>query len=667
MSRLLRLWAALWLWVAAGPALAQSVGAFVSPGPLAEDHAEYEGITQCTLCHAPGRGVTPDRCLACHERVAEQVQTKKGFHADKGDRCATCHSDHKGRDHPLARVSTQHFDHLKETGFALTGAHQWLECTGCHEEGEWQGLDPACKSCHEDPHGAEADRARVDRCEGCHRASGWSVAAVDPAVLDHRDPKQVDYVLEGAHLQVACLDCHPDGRFAPVDALACTDCHEPVHRTLPKTCDDCHTVRGFSFTTGFDHARTGWPLEGLHARVGCDDCHRGDVTRRVPHEGCASCHEDVHRGQFAPRGCESCHTVSVAGFRIPDFDHAATTFPLRGEHQRVGCAGCHGEGPGATWQPVAHQDCDDCHEDFHAGKFEPQACRTCHSERGWGVEDFDHDQTAFPLKGEHASVACERCHTEGVYAGLPHDSCADCHRDHPHEAQFDGEPGRCAECHVETGFLAVTFAHADRTGFDLAPQHDGTVACTDCHTPRGAFAGLAADCASCHDPDRPPGHYPGACDTCHRAAGWAPADLGDLDHAVTGFPLRGSHARLPCADCHGPDVRPRGAASLGCVDCHADDDPHRNLLGSACEDCHVETTWVSTRFRHHQTGWPLRGAHRLAACVDCHATGYAGTPDRCAACHQREAPLDVAAHRSAFFPQCETCHRPYTWAAVVTR
>ena len=93
---------------------------------------------------------------------------------------------------------------------------------------------------------------------------------------------------------------------------------------------------------------------------------------------------------------------------------------------------------------------------------------------------------------------------------------------------------------------------------------------------------------------------------------------------------------------------------------------HRNLLGDGCDDCHTTTAWFRTRFRHHATGWPLRGAHRLAACVDCHAVAYAGTPDDCRSCHEYEAPLDEPAHASAFFSDCESCHKPFTWGVAIT-
>ncbi len=212
---------------------------------------------------------------------------------------------------------------------------------------------------------------------------------------------------------------------------------------------------------------------------------------------------------------------------------------------------------------------------------------------------------------------------------------------------------------MEEAWATVTFDHGT-TSFDLAPQHVGG-ACAGCHDVK-RFAGLDAACRSCHDDDRPTGHYAGACGDCHAAADWVPADLGDVDHAVTGFPLDGVHSLEPCASCHPPGA-PRGDAIGTCLACHADDDVHRHALGDTCGDCHVPTTWMQSRFRHFQTGWSLRGAHRLVACDSCHALGYVATPSDCRSCHGGEADPTIPAHRSVFAADCERCHQPFTWAA----
>jgi hypothetical protein len=660
------------IWTSAVSARAQSLGQWVSPGPLARDHADVEGLTQCVKCHAPLQGVTADRCVACHDGVGSQIESRSGFHADKGERCGSCHPDHRGRDFVLARVTLSPADHFRETGFLLDGAHEHTPCTSCHEVGNWAEAEPECESCHRSPHG-EPDHIELTPCSGCHLTSSWSVRTVPTAVFDHTDRRSTDYVLKGAHLDVGCLECHFEASFEPLAFDACTSCHRDPHGArFPPPCTTCHPDGADVWVVpGFDHARTGYDLEGLHASVRCESCHRGGITRAPKHDTCGDCHDDVHRGQFAARTCDTCHTVVDADFLIPAYDHAQTAFPLEGEHSDVACAECHGEGPGATYTPVAHADCDACHDDVHTGQFEPTDCRTCHVETGWAVGDFDHDRTDFPLEGEHADVACETCHGGAPgelvvggaqWSGLPHGSCVDCHdEDQPHGTSFGME--RCEECHDEVGFAEVTFAHAERTDFDLEPQH-AALPCRECHEALDAFADVEASCRPCHQDDAPGGHYDGACEDCHRAGAWLPADLGGRPHDLTGFALVGTHSLLACDECHGPARTPLAASGTACVDCHADDDAHRNLIGAPCDDCHVPTTWIRTRFRHGTTGWPLRGAHRLAYCDDCHAVSYAGTPNDCWRCHEAEAPRSEPAHQSSFFPQCDLCHRPYTWNAL---
>lgn len=641
-------------------ARAQGLAGFLSPGPLAAPHADIDGVTQCPKCHEAGKGVSAQRCLACHETVNTQVTTHTGFHSDKTDRCWECHSDHKGRDHQLVQLTESDFDHAT-TGFALEGPHARAECSDCHEKPkEWTGLDPTCSSCHEEVH--HSDRPYLKACDGCHEVvEDWAVRAVPASVFDHTDHAQVDWILEGAHLEATCADCHVDAVFHPKTHDACTDCHKNPHR-MPVSggCDSCHGVRSFRDVGSFDHARSGWPLEGRHVDVACRKCHVDRATRPLAHETCADCHEDPHGGQFAPRSCDTCHDLSTAAFEIARFDHERTSFPLHGRHATVECHQCHTGSEPVKYAGLPAEDCDACHTDAHGGRFEPSPCKRCHVEEGWKVEDFDHARTAFPLEGEHQRVACEKCHPDDQWSGRPHDSCEDCHRDDdPHQRAFG--PERCTDCHGPTGWSERRFDHEKGAHFSLAPQHEA-VPCLGCHTSLANFRGLGQECGGCHEDTRPFGHYEGACETCHGGTAWLPADLGDVDHAVTGFPLEGLHGRLPCDGCHEPG-HARSEAVGECVACHATDDVHRHQLGDLCGDCHVPLTWARTRFRHFATGWPLRGAHRLVACESCHTVSYVATPRDCAPCHASQADPSEPAHRSSFFLDCEECHQPYTWSA----
>ena len=655
---------ALGAWFCLGPGAALAgplgMGDFVSPGPLAAPHAHLSGITQCTQCHAMAKGVTADKCLACHDSVVEQIETNSGFHRNRGDECAGCHPDHLGADFSLIILDEEHFAHGQETGFFLEGAHHWLACDDCHPRGNWGNVEPVCETCHEDPH-RRVSRARpLPECDACHGAEDWEVTSVDRAVHDHTDPDQADYLLEGAHLEVECVDCHVGAVFAPTQHDTCTECHADLHRAdFASDCTECHDVGGWGVDP-FEHELTGYVLEGVHARVECDDCHGSKVWDPFPHATCDECHRDPHERQFRPDPCDSCHSVQLADFALDAFDHDLTDFPLYGNHIEVECAECHGEGPTGTYRDRAHEDCDECHTDIHEGQFEPTDCKVCHVEEGWHVEDFDHDRTDFPLEGSHAEVECAECHPDEQWSGIHHDFCEDCHDDHLHGTAF--EPQSCDGCHTPVAFDQVRFAHAEETEFDLAPQHT-EADCMSCHEALDRFEGLRTSCSGCHGDDQPLGHYEGACEDCHDTA-WVPASLGDHDHDITGFSLNGAHTLVPCDGCHGAEGRPFGSQDHSCISCHASDDIHRNLLGPMCDDCHTEIGWFRTRFRHQRTGWPLRGAHRLAACVDCHAVSYTGTPQDCRACHEASTPLDIPAHQGADFPLCERCHRPYTWAVL---
>ena len=52
----------------AAPALGQ-----ISPGALAAPHQHLEGSTNCLECHESGKGVDPEKCLACHAPLAKRV------------------------------------------------------------------------------------------------------------------------------------------------------------------------------------------------------------------------------------------------------------------------------------------------------------------------------------------------------------------------------------------------------------------------------------------------------------------------------------------------------------------------------------------------------------------------------------------------------------------
>ena len=107
----------------------------------------------CEQCHASRAYRDVGRaCIDCHG--------SNDVHKGKlGKECATCHSPNGWR--------IWEFDHGKQTGFALTGAHARLTCVGCHKQPADQvKLNPTCLACHEqdDVHLGQYGR----QCDRCH-------------------------------------------------------------------------------------------------------------------------------------------------------------------------------------------------------------------------------------------------------------------------------------------------------------------------------------------------------------------------------------------------------------------------------------------------------------------------------------------------------------------
>ena len=217
-----------------------------------------------------------------------------------------------------------------------------------------------CTDCHADAHAGQlAKRADGGRCESCHDVNGFRPARYGP-----EDHAKTGYPLAGAHLAVACDQCHQrtasgTGRvMVPLHfaSTRCVDCHKDPHRgevapfVAKGGCETCHRVESWR-EIAFDHGQTKYPLVGSHTRVACASCHRRSVAAGRPAElrfagvpqACESCHRDPHQGQFARAGavsCERCHTT--ANLRASKFDHARdSAYRPDGAHARLACTACH--------------------------------------------------------------------------------------------------------------------------------------------------------------------------------------------------------------------------------------------------------------------------------------------------------------------------------------
>ncbi len=440
----------------------------ISPGKLSAAHADLEGIRNCTQCHELHKpGISAERCLSCHEPLAERIRAKKGFHGvlPNPDQCATCHKEHFGADFSLVRLDTVRFNH-RRIGFALEGRHADQGCRDCHNpklitneavrtfkakhaalDRTFLGLPTKCASCHRDdsPHRTQFEGRA---CTDCHDVQGWKRARG----FDHARAR---FHLTGRHRDVACSKCHaatarpgsdvPFVRYRPLRFATCDNCHEdPHHGTMKGRCSSCHNTGGWRnvnrarVAASFDHGTTGFALEGSHARAECSSCHDARAARRLkgvhirfekgternpfprPESGkCTSCHEDPHAGVFASRpdsgDCEGCHgLVEWTPARFDASRHnRETSFELTGAHLTVACRDCHAAKPdGSPTFRLKASTCGSCHQETnpHGDQFKGRDCDACHTVETFRIARFDHDATRFPLRGAHARAMCSACH-----------------------------------------------------------------------------------------------------------------------------------------------------------------------------------------------------------------------------------------------------------------
>lgn len=534
-----------------------------------------------------------------------------------------------------------------------------------------------------------------------------------------------------------CTACHKLGLGS--GNLKCLECHTEISSRLAgqrgyhpqvvkkgagdKDCARCHSEHnGESFglirwnppLPNFDHALTGYVLEGKHAPLACAQCHLPD--RILPSErpsikikdikrtylglapGCLNCHIDQHKGQLGS-DCLPCHNFSDWK-DISKFDHAKTKYPLTGAHANVLCGKCHvAAGPTGPvkYTGLAFGNCADCHTDPHKGAFK-DSCQTCHNTAAWKTprvaSKFDHSTTNFLLLGKHAQVGCETCHGGADFKKpLQHEKCADCHHPDPHSGQFAqrADGGACEACHVVEGWKPATFGvreHA-QTKYPLLGRHI-EVACAKCHLPVGTatrYKITFARCLDCHTDAhkkqfaKPP--YANKCESCHTVDGFHPSTYPLGKHEETRFPLTGAHMAVPCIECHKADTAgfvPYRFEDRACQICHLD--PHRGEFqermkkrrkdGSVpgCEACHVTKSWSNvSRFDHSTTAFPLLGKHRDVPCMGCHTSdklettlknvNFKEAPTKCENCHEdRHAGQFV---RYGTPPDCAHCHTVIRW------
>lgn len=346
----------------------------------------------CVECHIKGDFKRPlqfNQCADCHKPDPHNGQFAK---RPDGGKCESCHTVEGFK--PARFFVAEHV----QTGFPLQGKHASVACEKCHipagKATIFKVKFDRCSNCHEDAHQKQfAAAPHLNRCEDCHSENGFK-----PSTFTLGLHQKTRFALAGAHIAVACIDCHkpaPQQAKYPIvpyhfPSLACTTCHEDVHkgqfkvqmqRSLnpdgsSKGCETCHSIKSWRDLARFNHDETRYQLVGAHRATPCSGCHRPpnmefslrNVDFRSVPKLCEDCHEDPHAAQFISTDrithCANCHNPTK--WKPSLFDHDKTKFSLRGAHQNVACGLCHKQLRAIEGKNVL----------FYAPT--PTACAACH-------------------------------------------------------------------------------------------------------------------------------------------------------------------------------------------------------------------------------------------------------------------------------------------------
>ncbi|MEI7500225.1 MAG: hypothetical protein WCK84_07215 [Bacteroidota bacterium] len=306
-------------------------------------------------------------------------------------------------------------------------------------------------------------------------------------------------------------------------------------------------------------------------------------------------------------------------------------------------------------------------------------CADCHNTTGWKVDlktlSFNHNNTKFPLIGQHQSVNCKRCHTSLEFSKAGKE-CISCHTD-IHNQTVGND---CSRCHTPVSWVVnnITEIH-QRSRFPLVGPHV-TADCFDCHTNASAslllFGPLGVECNDCHQkdyaattkPNHKTGGYSTNCPQCHNMSAFSWSGAG-INHNF--FPLTGGHAINNCQDCHKtPDY---SSTSPICFSCHqsnfnATTNPSHTLLNFStnCTDCHTtDPGWKPAEYREHDAkSFPIySGKHNgeWSTCSDCHTNPASYAQFTCIDCHEHsQSEMDNKHNETQGYvyssPACLGCH-----------
>lgn len=230
---------------------------------------KHDGL-ECVKCHVDARGMgdfqaTLQDCYSCH-------RDDEPHEGRFGTGCVDCHSENGW--------TPATFDH-NLAAFKLEGGHADVACEDCHQNNLFAGTPSDCYSCHrqDDEHGGQFGTD----CAACHTPSDW-----EDATFDHN---LSNFPLTGAHVNVACEQCHASGQFAGL-STACSSCHgDPAFHVgmFGLDCAACHTTQ--NWYAPYTGPHPGIADEGgtgvNHGGASCRECHNPTLHTYT----CLACHD----------------------------------------------------------------------------------------------------------------------------------------------------------------------------------------------------------------------------------------------------------------------------------------------------------------------------------------------------------------------------------------
>lgn len=245
--------------------------------PLKGLHVQID----CRKCHKSNsyiQAVAHSQCKSCHSDYHKGEFKRNGQNPD----CKVCHTV----DNPFT-LTLYGIDEHQESDFPLRGAHLATPCFACHlpktgDRWTFRSIGSECATCHQDIHKGYIDSTYypISNCTACHNEDSWS--GVD---FNH---EKTGWPLEGAHRETDCRSCHFDEtensesfiqHFSDLSS-DCANCHENIHGSQFSSdgevvnCKKCHTVMENWTIDDFNHDSTQFPLDGQHSEVDCRECHK---------------------------------------------------------------------------------------------------------------------------------------------------------------------------------------------------------------------------------------------------------------------------------------------------------------------------------------------------------------------------------------------------------